>query len=149
MILSKSSIYGLRASVLLAGRGESGYTNIRELSDDLGLSFYFLTKVLQRLTAAGIVESCKGPKGGVRLKGNPGDISFMDIIVAIEGDLDLNECLLGLSNCGDLSPCRFHGKWSGLKKEILELLRETRLINTYKTGREIPDAKTVADLIRK
>lgn len=149
MILSRSSIYGLRASVLLAAKRETGFTNIRELSDELDLSFYFLTKVLQRLTAAGIVESCKGPKGGVRLKEHPDDISFMDIIVAIEGELNLHECVLGLNNCGNASPCRFHGKWSGLKKEILELLRETRLININKTSREFPDAQTVADLIRK
>jgi Rrf2 family protein len=149
MILSKSSIYGLRASVLLADKRNDGYTNIRDLSDELGLSFYFLTKVLQRLTASGIIESSKGPNGGVRLKENPENISFMDIIVAIEGELNLHDCVLGLSNCGQPSPCTFHNNWSSLKNEILELLRETTLINTNKTGREIPDGQTVADLIRK
>lgn len=146
MILTKSSIYGLRAAVLLTARQEDGYTNIRDLSEQLDLSFHFLTKVLQRLTAAGIVESSKGPNGGVRLNGNPGKISFMDIVVAIEGRLNLNECVLGLSNCGDSGPCILHEKWCRITKDILAFLRETKLESFYKPNGEIPDAQKEADL---
>ncbi|MDX1591110.1 MAG: Rrf2 family transcriptional regulator [Balneolaceae bacterium] len=148
MILSKSSIYGLRAAVLLTGKQDDGYTNIRELSDELGLSFYFLTKVLQRLTAAGIIESHKGPNGGVRLKGNPHEISFMNIISAIEGELNLHECVLGLGNCGELSFCSIHEAWSHMTRDILTLLEETTLFSACHSGRGNPEAKTVADLIK-
>lgn len=140
MILTKSSIYGLRGAVLLAGKQDDGYINIRELSDELGLSFYFLTKVLQRLTASGIIESCKGPNGGVRLKKNPDEISFMDIVFAIEGKLNLNECVLGMSDCGDSSSCELHEKWCGMTRDVIALLEETTLASAYKSDREIPDA---------
>ena len=148
MILSKSSMYGLRAAVLLAGKQDNGYTNIRELSEQLDLSFHFLTKVLQRLTAAGLVESCKGPRGGVRLSENPDEISFMDIVFAIEGSLNLNDCALGLHKCGDSSSCVLHEKWCGITKDILALLRETTLARAYESGREIPDAQKEAVLTK-
>lgn len=149
MILTKSSIYGLRAAVLLAGKQDGGYTNIRDLSEQLDLSFHFLTKVLQKLTAAGIIESCKGPNGGVRLNQNPDKISFMDIVFAIEGRLNLNECLLGMRECGDLSPCEMHVKWSGMTRDINVLLEGITLASVYKSDREIPDAKKEGDLTRK
>ena len=67
MIFSKSCVYGLRAMIYLASIPREGYVSIKSLSDKLDISFHFLTKILQELTAAELMESMKGPKGGVRL----------------------------------------------------------------------------------
>ncbi|MFU8811484.1 MAG: RrF2 family transcriptional regulator, partial [Balneolaceae bacterium] len=64
-MLSKSCTYGLRAAVLLATKEKEVYVTIKELSDELDISFFFLTKVLQQLTKAELLESYKGPNGGV------------------------------------------------------------------------------------
>ena len=66
MLLSRSAEYGLRAALYLASLEPSGFVSIRDISDHLGLSFHFLTKIFQKLTRAGLLHSYRGPNGGVR-----------------------------------------------------------------------------------
>ncbi|TVR35449.1 MAG: Rrf2 family transcriptional regulator [Balneolaceae bacterium] len=127
MLLSKSCMYGLRASVQLAGMKGNTYVTIRELSEDLDISFFFLTKVLQRLTQAEILESYKGPNGGVRLLKHPGEVTFLDVVTAIDGSCTLSECALGLPGCGVMKPCPLHDQWSILKENILEMMQNVTI----------------------
>lgn len=127
MLLSKSCIYGLRASVLLASKNQNDYINIRDLSEELDISFHFLTKVLQNLTQQQILESYKGPNGGVKLARSADSITFMDIVSAIDADYAFDKCLFGLPGCGELKPCPVHDKWSALKEELLEMMNHATL----------------------
>lgn len=128
MHLSKSSIYGLRASILLTkiGSGNS-YVTIRELSEELNISFHFLTKILQELSKSNILESYKGPNGGVRLAKAPGKITLKEIITAIDGNYIINDCPLGLKNCGDLAPCPLQLEWLALKGKLEKMMTEVTL----------------------
>ncbi|CAN0202088.1 unnamed protein product, partial [Chrysoparadoxa australica] len=49
MLLSKSCVYGLRASIYLASKSDEEFNSIKEMSDKLEISFHFLTKILQQL----------------------------------------------------------------------------------------------------
>lgn len=122
MIISKSCIYALRSSVYLAAQDEDGFTTIRELSDELGISFHFLTKVLQELTKQEILKSYKGPNGGVKLAKNANDITFLDIVQAVDGNEVLTECALGLRGCGERGPCPFHEDWAGIRTSLEEIM---------------------------
>ena len=127
MLLSKTCIYGLRASVLLAGKQGTEYVTIRELSDELDISFHFLTKVLQKLTKSELLISYKGPNGGVKLAKSAAKITFMDVVISIDGDSIVHECALGLPGCGVLKPCPLHSQWSGLKENILIMMTSISL----------------------
>jgi Rrf2 family transcriptional regulator, iron-sulfur cluster assembly transcription factor len=146
-MLSKSCMYGIQASVFLAGKRRGEFITIREISDELDISFYFLTKILQHLTNAEIMESYKGPKGGVRLNKNPGEITFMDIVSVIDGPFNPDECVLNTAGCGNLKPCEIQIQWDNLRKEIRRLLVQTTLAEAAGLSREIPDTQTVQDLI--
>lgn len=136
MLLSSACIYGLRASVYLASSSNENYTSITQISDDLGISRHFLTKILQQLTQAGLMESMKGPKGGVRLTASPEEIYILEIVAAIDGMELLTECVLGLPGCGIEKPCPFHEKWADTRDEIRKMLSETSLHNLVQRGRE-------------
>lgn len=138
MLLSKTCLYGLRASVLLASKAQSEYTTIRELSDELDISFHFLTKVLQMQTKAKLLKSCKGPNGGVQLARSADDITFLDVVISIDGDSIVYDCALGLPGCGILKPCPMHEQWAGLKATLLNMMRNTTLRQMAAgNGREI------------
>lgn len=127
MPLSKSCIYGLRASVFLASKKSDGYINIREISNELNISFHFLTKVLQQLTRAEILESYKGPNGGIKLARSADKITFMDIVYAIDTNHSFTECILGLPGCGELKPCPMHDQWSKLKEQLADMMDHSTL----------------------
>ncbi len=83
MLLSKTCSYGIRAAIYIAVQKDQQYVPIKEISETLKISFHFLTKILQILTKKGIIESIKGPGGGVGLRIDPSEISILDIIYAI------------------------------------------------------------------
>lgn len=135
MLLSKSCVYGLRASLYLASRTDGEYVPIKKMSDKLEISFHFLTKILQQLTAEGIMESFKGPNGGIRLNRNGNDVRLMDIVLAIDGPQLLTECALGLPGCGTKNPCPLHDKWAETRDSIRAMLEETSLTELVKKGK--------------
>lgn len=136
MLLSSACVYGLRASVYLAKGTEASYISITKIGEDLGISRHFLTKVLQQLTQAGILESHKGPKGGVKLIRNSDDVYLLDIVAAIDGLDLLTKCALGLPGCGVEKPCPMHDKWASTRDGIRKMLEETSLKDLARKGKE-------------
>jgi Rrf2 family transcriptional regulator, iron-sulfur cluster assembly transcription factor len=135
MLLSKSCVYGLRATLYLATKGEKEFTPIKKMSDKLEISFHFLTKILQQLTADGMLESFKGPNGGVRLTKSAYKITLMDVVLAIDGPKLLTECALGLPGCGLKNPCPLHDKWAETRDSIRDMLQNTTLTDLAEKGK--------------
>jgi len=135
MLLSNACVYGLRASVYLAAVSDDSYVSIKKISSDLDISHHFLTKVLQKLTSADMMESMKGPKGGVRLVDSTDDITLLEIVAAIDGMDILTECALGLPGCGTEKPCPIHDKWADTRDEIRKMLSNTSLQDLVEEGK--------------
>jgi Rrf2 family protein len=135
MLLSKSCIYGIRASLYLASREEGEFTSIREMSTALDISFHFLTKILQQLTAQGLMESYKGPNGGIMLSKEGRRVTLFDIVTAIDGPGMFTECALGLPGCGSSKPCPLHDSWAVTREYIREMLEKTNIVEMSKEGR--------------
>lgn len=112
MLLSKSCEYGMRATLYLATLNKEGYVSIRDISEELDISFHFLTKIFQKLTQAGILASFRGPNGGVALARPATAVTLFEIVVAIDGPELFHECVLGLPECGNRRPCPMHDSWA-------------------------------------
>lgn len=136
MLLSKSCIYGVRASLYLASKEQDEYNSIREMSEKLGISFHFLTKILQQLTAQDLMESYKGPNGGIKLSEKGRDATLLDIVTAIDGPGMFTECALGLPGCGINKPCPLHDSWATTREHIREMLVNTNITEMSKDGRD-------------
>jgi len=112
MFLSRKCVYGLRAALYIAQHGNDGYVPISEISENLKISFHFLTKILLVLTQNQIMNSYRGPNCGINLAKPANEITILDIIQIIDRDKIFHECLLGLPNCDDANPCPLHDKWT-------------------------------------
>ncbi len=118
MVLSKACDYAILSMLHISRESSGGYTSIREISDQLNISFHFLTKILQTLTEKGILESHRGPRGGVRLAADPSEVTLLDIILAVDGPGLFTECILGLPGCGVEKPCPMHEHWQKIRKDL-------------------------------
>lgn len=136
-MLSKSCEYGLRATLYLANLNREGYVSIGTISEELDISFPFLTKIFQKLNDADLLDSRRGPKGGVALTKSPDEIALYDIVVSIDGDELFEECVLGLPGCGDAEPCPLHNQWADQRDKIETTFRETTLA-------ELPEVRLAA-----
>lgn len=127
MLLNKTSEYGIRAMLYLAQAGSNGYISAGDIGRQLDISSHFLTKIMQQLTAAGLVKSYRGPNGGLALARDPESISVRDVYVALEGDSLFSECVLGLPECGNRKPCPFHDQWAAARDRISRMMSEQSL----------------------
>lgn len=132
MVLSKACTYGILASLYVARETTrtTGFVSIGKMSKELHISFHFLTKILQELTSAGLLVSMKGPKGGVSFKRDAGDITILDVVLAIDGIKVFRECLLGLPGCGDEEPCPVHEEWAEIRENLYHTFHSKTLADT-------------------
>ena len=86
-MISKKSIYGLEAVILLAKHYDSGPVLITDLAREGHIPKKFLEAILLELRKNGILNSKKGKGGGYVLGKDPQDISIGDIIRTLEGPL--------------------------------------------------------------
>ena len=127
-VLSKASVYGLRALMyIVAKKDVQGYVNIGEISKELDISFHFLTKIFQSLTQNNILESYRGPNGGVALVKPPDQIFLIDIVKILDGADFFDKCLLGLPGCGNFDPCPVHDFWAVTKAALKDEFETTSL----------------------
>jgi Rrf2 family protein len=84
--------YALHSLVYLIDISEEESIGIKDLSEFQGLSESYLSKVLAKLAKAGIVSSTPGVKGGYRLAKAPEEVSFWDVIEAVEGVKPIFQC---------------------------------------------------------
>lgn len=127
MIYSSACEYAIRAGTHLALRYDEELVKLREISEAEDIPAPFLATVLQRLVAAGLLKSSRGPTGGYSLTRPPSQITLHDIKAAVDGVSDLEECAVGLGRCSDDVPCPLHEAWMPVRKRIREYLKQTSL----------------------
>ena len=96
--ISEASSIALHAMIMLA-KNNNRLVSVKDIAAEYNISANHLSKVLQRLVKTNLVVSVKGAKGGFRLAKNPEDISFLEIYEAIDGKINMSECLLGSVGC--------------------------------------------------
>lgn len=84
--------YALHCLVYLIDVPSKKSVGIKDLAEFQGLSETFLSKVFGKLSKAGIVSSVPGVKGGYKLAKKPVDISFWDVVEAVEGPNPIFQC---------------------------------------------------------
>src|SRR4051812_13338263 len=85
MVLKNQVEWVLHCCAILAGLPEKRYLATKDLAEFHGIPKEYLSKALQSLSQAAIVESTLGPMGGYRLARAPTEITFLDIVEAVEG----------------------------------------------------------------
>jgi Rrf2 family protein len=78
---------------------EGSSVGVKELAEMQHLSPTYLSKILTKLTKASLVESTPGAKGGYKISRTKHEISFLDVINAIEGDTSLFDCSIHHEGC--------------------------------------------------
>ena len=134
---SSAAALGLHAAAYLADR-EGGLCQERDMSGALGVSHDHLVKVLQKMARRGLVETARGPKGGVRLAREAESIRLMEVYEAVEGRYTPVGCLLRKRVCDGLH-CVLGGLAKKLNREIHDYLAGTRVSSfAAATGKKPP-----------
>ena len=105
MILKSQIEWVLHCCAILAALPEGRYLSTKALAELHGLPKEYLSKALQSLSQAGLVDTTLGPSGGYRLARAPSELTILDIVEAVEGKAQTFVC----SNIRANNPCRPKG----------------------------------------
>ncbi|TCN20509.1 Rrf2 family transcriptional regulator [Mesobacillus foraminis] len=94
MKYSKATNYALHTMVYLLLIPDGKSIGVRPLAEFLRVSPTYLSKILTKLVKAGFIESATGVNGGYKPIKNRYDITFLDVIHAIEGPASMFNCNL-------------------------------------------------------
>lgn len=120
MILSKSAQYAMRAMALLASLPAGDSMRAADLSEQAQVPRNYLSKILRRLVQAGLLESEKGHHGGFRLARAGRKIKLVEVLMAVDEQLDFHACAFGWEKCDPQNPCPLHPIFSELSRSISE-----------------------------
>ena len=143
VIFSKKCEVGLQSVLFLSTQDKGRLFNALEVANEVKQPKEFVSKMLQVLTASGIVGSKKGKNGGFYLAKEPKDIKLIDIVEAIDGLGVFNNCVLGFPGCSKSEPCPVHNTWGRLRDDAFNMLsKETLCDLKAKSLAKITDLKT-------
>lgn len=125
MIYSKPCMHGLRAVLYIATRNMETPVRGEDIAREEDLPQPFLSKILKILSSRNILHSVRGPGGGFRLARKPEEITLFDIVEAIDGVAQFDECALGWKTCQDDKPCPLHNSWKQMRQGLREYLIRT------------------------
>ncbi|MBK1812818.1 Rrf2 family transcriptional regulator [Clostridium sp. YIM B02505] len=84
--------YALHCLLYMVNLEEGTSVGIRDLATFQGISETYLSKVYARLSKSGIIKSVPGVKGGYALARNADEITFWDVVEAVEGSEPFFQC---------------------------------------------------------
>lgn len=111
MRLSRKSDYALRAVMHFAGLPKGKLASIGEVAKIQSIPREFLAKILKDLTWGGILVSFQGVTGGYRLAKPAREITFLDVIEAMDGPVNLNLCTEKNCECEHFDGCPMKEFW--------------------------------------
>lgn len=107
-MFSQTAEYALRAAVFLAGNPSVRHT-ARDIADAMEIPADYVSKVMQCLARAGIVDAQRGKLGGFLLARASAQISLLDVVNAVDPMRRITGCPLGLQQ-HSLALCPLHRK---------------------------------------
>ena len=117
---------GIHCMLVLSNLQPGGVLAAAALAEYHGVSVSYLTKHLQALSGAGLLESVPGPKGGYRLAKEPEAITLLDIVLALEGPEPAFRCAEIRQRGPDPLPQKFHRAPCGVNAAMLRAERAYR-----------------------
>lgn len=133
-MLSQTGEYALRAVVHLCQQGGNVPLKIDEIATALDIPRNYLSKILHRLTGAGLLTSSRGPTGGFRMAVRMDEVTLAQVVEAFDPAVAEHRCLLGEERCSDDHPCPAHVRWKVVASEVGGFFRDTTVADLLDGG---------------
>lgn len=127
MKLSSKCRYGLRAIVEIARNYEVKPTKRKDIAAKQDLDDSYLENILIDLKNKNIVMALRGAKGGFILKRPPEEITLLQVIESLQGDLSPAECLNTPGICNRVESCVTRPIWQKMKDAQEDILKNVTI----------------------
>ena len=121
-LVRRNTDYAVRLMVHLARQYGQKPVSTRVAAKEEDVSYPLACKLMQKLHASELIDSCMGPQGGFTIGRAPKEITLLEVVEAIQGPISINRCLLSSDACPRQADCPVRAKLAGVQKSILNSL---------------------------
>lgn len=132
MKYTKATNYALHIMSFLVTRDERENLSLQPLADHMNMSSTYLSKILTQLVKADLIQSAPGVKGGYSLRRAKEEISFFDVIQAIEGSGAMFTCEMNLEGEGD---CKIERVMKEAEAQMVMFLKAKKICDAVSTAK--------------
>ena len=125
MKITQAEDYGIRC-VLYLSRYPKKIVPRWRIARAMNIPEPFLAKIAKDLARAGILEIVRGRKGGYRLRIPPEELSVLQVMEAMSGEMFISPCVLDPDSCQRRPLCPVHETWKELRDLIRDKLENTK-----------------------
>ena len=100
----------------------------------------FTLRILRKLNLAGITGAKRGANGGYYLAKDRDDVTLYDIILAVDGPIEINRCLMAENSfCSrrekghQICNCPFHIKLEEIQGDVVESFKQQKISDFLRT----------------
>lgn len=124
MRLTRAGEYAVRCVLYLADRGSGLVVSRKQIAQEMDIPPHFLGKIAQQLAREGIIEIVQGAKGGFRLIAAAEEVTLLQVVEAIIGEIFLNDCVMRADACHRSSACSVHNIWEEARSQLRDFLKQ-------------------------
>lgn len=125
MQITRQADYAMRAVAYLANLGPDRKAATSQIAEEQKIPPSFLAKIVSQLSVAGLLQTSRGARGGVSLARTPDDISFLEVVEAIDGPILLNECVTDSRACSFGETCALRPVFCDAQADLVNRLEST------------------------
>jgi Rrf2 family protein len=134
MQITRQADYAMRAVAYLSNLGPDKRAATSQIAEDQQIPPSFLAKIVSQLSVAGLLQTSRGARGGVSLARKPGEISFLEVVEAIDGPILLNECVADGNACNFGDTCQLRPVFCDAQADLVNRLESTSFFTVVKTN---------------
>ncbi len=124
-MFSQTAEYALRAIAHLAQNPDAPQTS-QQISTAMQVPLPYLSKVLQALGKARLIQAQRGLHGGFKLLKSPNELSVYEVIEVVDPMKRIRTCPLGLAAHGT-NLCPLHRRLDDAMAQVEKTFRETTI----------------------
>lgn len=121
MNISAKSKYAVRALIELAQINNSQPIPIADIAARRDIPLQFLEQLFSALRKAGILNSHRGVRGGFSFNRLPEEVTVLDVVEVLDGNISPATCTSGAS-CEKIDSCIMSEVWADAKNSLEEVL---------------------------
>lgn len=135
--LGRKGDYAIRAAVDLARHDGEGRRKTRQIAEAMEVPESYLPSILGQLVAAGLVSSLAGREGGYALVRPATETTLLQVVEAVEGEVELVRCVLTGGPCGWDTECAVHRFWDAAQEAFRVQLAAASLADVVAVDRTL------------
>jgi Rrf2 family protein len=136
MQITRQADYAVRAVLHLARTGDQR-TATSIIAEEQRIPPSFLAKIISQLSIAGLLHTSRGARGGVTLAREAKEITLLEVVEAIDGPIQLNECVGNVGTCSFEENCPLRPVWCDAQEELVTRLKGTNFADMLIKGQAL------------